>query len=249
VQETITKVKPTLLCFPLPILILLVMLALLISPSKQVTSAANVTPEEAYEMISQQEVTVLDVRTEEEYDSGHIANAVLVPLSKLESQLGGQNKFQHILVYCDSDSCSVEAAGILIAHGFTHVYTLTGGLTEWQAQGFPTITITYTNVTVDEAYEMFNQQEVVIIDLRTQEDYESGHIPGALLIPLSELESRLGELNKADHILVYHTCDSCSKSGAQTLVDNGFLYVYHLPPAEFLKWKSQGLPMSYNLTG
>lgn len=244
-----TKVKPTLLCFLLPILILLVMLALLISSSEQATSSANVTPEEAYEMINRQEVTLLDVRTQEEYDSGHIANAVLVPLSKLESQLGRQNKSEHILIYCDTDSCSAEAADILIAHGFTHVYVLIGGITGWQAQGFPIITVTYTNVTAEEAYDMISQQKVVIIDLRTQEDYKSGHIPGALLIPYTELKSRLGELNKTDHILVYHTCISCSKSGAQTLVDNGFLYVYHLPPAEFLIWKSKGLPMSYNLTG
>jgi rhodanese-related sulfurtransferase len=90
---------------------------------------------------------------------------------------------------------------------------------------------------------MISQQEVVVLDVRTQEEYNSGHIPDALLIPVSELESRLDELNMADHILVYHSCGGCSKKAAQILVDNGFFYVCNLKGG-IGQWKAQGFPVT-----
>jgi len=261
-QKAIAKVRPTLPY--LLSLILIAMLAFLVScagqavttnPEPTIPSYTDVTSEEAYAMISQQEVVVLDVRTQEEYDSGHIPDALLIPLSELESQLDELNTTDHILVYCRSGHRSKEAASILVTNGFIHVYNMEGGMLQWQAQGFPVYTEqtpttspeptipSYTDVTPEEAYEMISQQEVVIVDLRTQRKYDSGHIPDALLIPLSELEARLGELNPTDHILVYHSCSGCSKKGAQILVDNGFLYVYNLEGG-IGKWQTQGFPVT-----
>jgi rhodanese-related sulfurtransferase len=248
VQELIAKVKPTLRHL-LP-LILIAMLASLVScsgqapttsPEPTIPSYTNVTPEEAYEMISQQEVLILDVRTQEEYNSSHIPDALLIPLSELESRLDELNISNHILVYCRSGDRSEEAATILVANGFIHVCNMEGGIIQWQAQDFPVVPLTYTDVTPEEAYEMVSQQEVVIVDLRTQKAYNSGHIPDALFIPLSGLESRLGELNPTDYILVYHSCSCCSKKAAQILVDNGFLYVYNLEGG-IGRWQAQGFP-------
>jgi rhodanese-related sulfurtransferase len=262
VQEAIAKVKP-MLPHLLP-LALVVMLALLISclgqapatnPEPTIPTYTDVTPEEAYEMTSQQEVVLLDVRTQEEYDSGHIQDTLFIPLSELESRLGELNPSDHILVYCRSGGRSAEAADILVTNGFTHVYNMVGGIIQWQEQGFPVYTEqtqttspeptipSYTNVTPEEAYEMINQQEVVVIDLRTQSSYDSGHIPDALLIPLSELEAGLGELNPTDYILVYHSCGGCSMKRAQILVDNGFLHVYNLEGG-IGQWQTQGFPVT-----
>ena len=106
----------------------------------------------------------------------------------------------------------------------------------------PTIP-SYTDITPEEAYEMINQQDVVVVDLRPQEEYDSGHISDALLIPLSEFESRLDELNPSDHILVYHSCAGCSKKAAQILVDNGFLRVYNLEGG-IQQWQAQGFAVT-----
>lgn len=225
------------------------------SPEPAISNYTDVTPEEAYDMISQQEVVLLDVRTQEEYDSGHIPDALLIPLSELESRLDELNPADHILVYCRSGHRSAEAASILIANSFTRVYNMAGGILQWQAEGLPVyieqtptaspepMMPSYTDVTPEEAHEMISQQEVVVIDLRAQEKYDSGHIPDALLMPLSELGSRLDELNPSGNILVYHSCGSCSKKAAQTLVDNGFFYVYNLKGG-IGEWQVQGFPVT-----
>lgn len=225
------------------------------NPEPATPSYTDVTVDEAYEMINQQEVVLLDVRTQEEYDAGHIPDALLIPLSELELRLDELNPTDHILIYCRSGIRSAEAASILVANDFTHVYNMVGGILEWQAQDFPVYTEeaptaspeptipSYTDITPKEAYEMLSQQEMVVIDLRTQSSYDSGHIADALLIPLSQLKSRLDELNTSDHILVYHSCGACSRDGAQTLADNGFLYVYNLEGG-IGAWQTQGFPLT-----
>ena len=129
------KVKPALFRLPL---VSVAMLALLVACSIHAPiTSTNLTPEEAYDLISQQQVTVLDVRTQEEYNSGHIPDALLLPVSELESRLNELNSSDHILVYCRSGYRSEEAACILVANNFIHVYNLEGGILQWQAQGFP----------------------------------------------------------------------------------------------------------------
>lgn len=88
---------------------------------------------------------------------------------------------------------------------------------------------------------LIDQYDIVVIDLRWQAQYALGHIPGALLMPLTEFESRLRELHQEDYILVYHSCGSCSKEAARLLVDNGFSHVYRLRGG-IDSWEAQGLP-------
>jgi len=67
-----------------------------------------------------QNVTLLDVRTSEEFKEGHIRGATLIPLSKLEANLDKlkEVKDRQIIVYCRSGSRSVAASRILEAQGF-----------------------------------------------------------------------------------------------------------------------------------
>ncbi|MBA7494591.1 Thiosulfate sulfurtransferase GlpE [subsurface metagenome] len=144
VQEAIPKIKPALRRL-LPSA-LVVMLALVvscavqapaISPEPTVPSYTDISPEESYDMISQQEVMILDVRTQDEYYSGHIPDALLIPLSELESRLDELDTADHILIYCRSGKRSEEAAQILVTNNFIHVYNMEDGIVQWQAQSFP----------------------------------------------------------------------------------------------------------------
>ena len=85
--KTIAKAMSILL-YTAP-LIFVVVLTSLVSCSAESTTISSepeapvyvdITPEEAYEMISQQQVLVLDVRTEGEYKSGYISDALLIPV-------------------------------------------------------------------------------------------------------------------------------------------------------------------------
>ncbi len=76
---------------------------------------------------------LLDVRTQEEYDEGHIAEAVLIPHNELADRLSEIKGYDKVLVYCASGNRSVTASQILIEAGYKEVYNLEGGFSAWQA--------------------------------------------------------------------------------------------------------------------
>lgn len=88
---------------------------------------------EAKQMMDEQKDSlILDVRTEDEYERGHIPQAVLLPLDTIEEDASSElpKKEQTILVYCRSGVRSKIAARILDAMGYTNVYEF-GGILEW----------------------------------------------------------------------------------------------------------------------
>ena len=92
----------------------------------------KISAEEAYEMMASQEVVVVDVRTREEYDGGHIENAVLVPNESIGSEMPETlpDKEATLLVYCRSGRRSKDAAQKLLALGYQNVYDF-GGVIDW----------------------------------------------------------------------------------------------------------------------
>lgn len=86
----------------------------------------------------------------------------------------------------------------------------------------------YENIDNETAKEMIDNDEVVIIDVRTQEEYDEGHLPNSTLLPLDEIEDRLSELDKDKAYLL--VCNSGNKSGqaGEILGENGFEKVYNL---------------------
>ncbi|WP_299238203.1 rhodanese-like domain-containing protein [Sulfurihydrogenibium sp.] len=95
-----------------------------------------------YEMMQKEKnVIILDVRTPQEYQEGHISNAINIPVQILGQQLDKLNNFKDkkILVYCRSGHRSAIASQILDKAGFKNVYNLKGGLFEWKASGLPLV--------------------------------------------------------------------------------------------------------------
>ncbi len=95
---------------------------------------SKITAKEAKEMMDQDSaITVLDVRTEEEYNTGHIEGAILIPdteiLEKAEEIL--TDKSATILVYCRSGRRSALAAANLVELGYSKVYDF-GGIIDWE---------------------------------------------------------------------------------------------------------------------
>ena len=81
----------------------------------------SISPKQAQTLIlNDDNVSLLDVRTAEEYKSGHIRGAKLIPLNKLEANLDKlkADRDKKIVVYCRSGNRSVAASRILEKHGF-----------------------------------------------------------------------------------------------------------------------------------
>lgn len=96
-------------------------------------SFSNITPGEAKKRLDSEDgIILLDVRTKQAYDSGHIKDSLLIPVDVLqvEAEDSLKDKNAHIFIYCRSGNRSVTAANILLELGYTNVYNL-GGIRDW----------------------------------------------------------------------------------------------------------------------
>lgn len=96
-------------------------------------SYEQITQEAAKEMMDTQEVIVLDVREQSEYDSGHITGAVLLPVGSIDEETAAAvipEKDSTVLVYCRSGNRSKTASSTLAGLGYTNIYEF-GGINTW----------------------------------------------------------------------------------------------------------------------
>ena len=87
----------------------------------------------------------------------------------------------------------------------------------------------YMNITAEQAKQMMDTESgYIILDVRTQEEYDEAHIPGAIVIPNTEIEARAeSELPDKDQmILVYCRSGRRSKLAADILVVLGYTNIY-----------------------
>ena len=83
----------------------------------------------------------------------------------------------------------------------------------------------YVNITAEKAKEIMDCEEgYIILDVRTQEEYDQGHIPGAIVISHEEIEEKAEEVltDKDQLILVYCRSGRRSKIAAEALVELGY---------------------------
>lgn len=93
----------------------------------------KISADAAHDMMTSNEVVVLDVRTLEEYAEEHIVNARLLTLDTIDADTAAgvaPDKEAPVLVYCRSGVRSAEAAAKLVALGYQQVYDF-GGIIDW----------------------------------------------------------------------------------------------------------------------
>ena len=85
--------------------------------------------------------------------------------------------------------------------------------------------VVYVNITAEEAKQIMDSEEgYIILDVRTQEEYDQGHIPGAIVISHEEIEEKAEDVltDKDQLILVYCRSGRRSKLAAEALVELGY---------------------------
>ena len=89
----------------------------------------------------------------------------------------------------------------------------------------------YKNVSAEEANKLISDnKDFIILDVRTKEEFDNGHIPGAKLVPVQVLPMKLNELSgyKDKPILVYCASGGRRPRAVETLADDDFKNIYHL---------------------
>lgn len=91
------------------------------------------------------------------------------------------------------------------------------------------IQVEYIKITAAEAKEIIDGDEaIVILDVRTADEYATGHISGAILLPFDEIPVKAEQLipDKDVKILVYCRSGNRSKTASNSLIDMGYTKVY-----------------------
>jgi len=86
----------------------------------------------ASELDQKKGMVLLDVRTDKEYEGGHIPGAVHVPLSEIGDRIKKLKKDKEIVVYCQNGSRGIWAIKRLMGMGYTSLFNLKGGFNAWK---------------------------------------------------------------------------------------------------------------------
>ncbi len=198
----------------------------------------NIDSNETKKLVENTEnVLVIDVRSDDEYDRGHLINAINIPYDddfKSELREITDYKDKTILVYGRTGNISEKAAGKLVDNGFKNVKNATKGIDEYNYN-----LVKVENITGKEAEEIIRDakndkidfdddydgnDELIIIDVRSEEDFKNGHIENAINIPFEEFDNRINELNnyRNKEVIIYSTTGRKSADAGEKLVENRF---------------------------
>jgi rhodanese-related sulfurtransferase len=114
--------------------ILFTILALLGGQNAMSAYIESVSANEAAKMQNERHAIIVDVRETDEWNAGHIAGAIHIPLGDVKNRVAELEKFKDspVITQCRSGARSAKAAEVLKNAGFSAVYNLDGGINAWQ---------------------------------------------------------------------------------------------------------------------
>lgn len=96
-------------------------------------------PDEVTRLINREDAQVIDIRTQKEFETGHIIDAINIDVKDLATQFDKLKKYKDkgIIFCCTSGTISVKEVRKLMVEGFEKVYCLRGGIMAWQNASLP----------------------------------------------------------------------------------------------------------------
>jgi rhodanese-related sulfurtransferase len=199
-------------------------------------------------------VTMLDVRTREEYDAGHVPGSTWVPggqaVQATDDNLAVRAGW--LVLICDGFGRSIMTAGWLKRMGFPHVAVLDGGVPAWQRSGRPLETgePPATPFGFEAARRVVERVppgpvgDAVVLSVDPSDVYQRGRVPGARWVGRGRLELLIGRAVPDTGAAVLVTCADGVQStlAAATLRRSGYAAARVLDGG-LAAWKAAGLPL------
>ncbi len=91
-------------------------------------------------MAARRDLMIVDVRTDAEYRSGHIAGAINIHAGQINDRYQELHRDKPIVLVCRSAHRSSVAGSIPLQHGFKRVHNVSGGMTAWANAGYAVMT-------------------------------------------------------------------------------------------------------------
>ena len=202
----------------------------------------SVTATELDDFVSGKNPVFLDVRDVFAFRKSHIAGTLHIPLELLSQQINKIPTNRTVIVYDETGKKGHQALRTLIGAGFNDVTNISGGHTSLQrharAVGFKNLSIELLPVekkstekeieevkeTKEEKTVSSNENSVLIVDVRTVQEFKTGAYPDAVNIPLDDLMRRREELgnNLNREIVVYCASGGRSAYAQRQLMQIGY---------------------------
>lgn len=193
-------------------------------------------------LLARQELALIDVREEDPFAQDHPLFAANIPLSRLELEVLARVPRQDtpVTVYDNGEGLAAVAAQRLLNLGYRDVAVLEGGLAGWRAAGgelFRDVnvpskafgelleSVRHTpSLAAEQVQALLDENaDVVVLDARRFDEYQTMSIPGGISVPGAELVLRVAELapNPATQVIVNCAGRTRSIIGTQSLVNAG----------------------------
>jgi len=228
------------------------------TPETPTLIAKSITPQEAFNLIQQNQgnpdFAIIDLRFPESFASEHIENAINLDYysENFRHELDKLDRGKIYLIYCLNGTQSRSALDMMAELNFTEVYTISGGLNQWKEVGLATIQIPAQiseSITAQEAFNLIRENQdnpnVVIIDIRTPEEFAEEHIENAINLDYysESFRDELDKLDKDKIFLVYYTglSGGIGEKTLDIMAELNFTEVYNISGG-LDQWKEEGLP-------
>lgn len=193
---------------------------------------------------------ILDVRSPAEFAAGYMPGALNVPVSngQFATRAGWFIPPERPIVLIVGREAEADRATRALARvGYDRVIGyLVNGITAWRALGLPTASLALWTPERLRSEALTRQGEplpgVTIVDVRDRSEWQQGHIPGAVHIPLAELAQRTDELNPFRPTAVICASGTRSSTAASLLTARGFKHVANVMGG-MEGWEAAGYPV------
>ena len=190
---------------------------------------------------------VVDTRHASEFAAGHVPGTQNIPFDRSFTTWAGwlvpYDREFYLIVNEQCATCLDEAMRDLTLIGLDRI---AGSFSSDAVERWPAITgrplATVAQVGVADVAALMRSNSAVVIDVRGQSEWEGGHIPGAVLIPLGYLDDRRGELRNEVPVVVHCQSGARSAMAASLLQRRGVKSVMNLRGG-FAAWRAEGYPM------
>jgi len=163
---------------------------------------------------SKEAITLLDVRPFEEYVNEHIVDSINIPISDFPVGSKIDSHSLIVVIGTDNEDKNIDTAlGKLKQESYTNAIKLAGGITAWKQFYGATVTYGDPKSFIDQAKVSYldpaslndaitKKVPVFIVDVRSNKEFQEGHIAGAKNIPIEEIEKRRKEITESKVVVV-----------------------------------------------
>jgi hydroxyacylglutathione hydrolase len=204
---------------------------------------AAISPAAARALAERGEVTLIDLRPPAAFARGHPAGALAVPFSPrgLAARVRVALSSDSAVLLIAPDAATGEAAATQLRKaGMVARGLLEGGFEAWQAAGLPATVV--REVEIDELPRLADV--ATVIDVREPLEWTTGHVPGALLVPLGRLRDGVASIPRDRAVIAICEAGIRSSTAASILGAAGFADVAHVPVGS-AGYRRSGLPLAF----